>query len=41
MSENSYLKKNGMSEKEKEKRRIKMKEYWRKKKLQQKSETDI
>ena len=41
MSENNYLKKNGMSEKEKEKRRIKMKEYWRKKKLQQKSEADI
>ena len=40
MSENNYLKKNGMSEKEKEKIRIKMKEYWRKKKLQQTSETD-
>lgn len=41
MSENNYLKKNGMFEKEKEKRRIKMKEYWKKKKLRQKSETDI
>lgn len=41
MSENSYLKKYGMSEEEKEKRRIKMKEYWKNKKSRQKSETDI
>ena len=30
-----------MSEEEKEKRRIKMKEYWKNKKSRQKSETDI
>lgn len=42
MSKNNYLKKYGMSEEEKEKRRIKMKEIWKKRKqLQQKSETDI
>ena len=42
MSQNNYLHKYGMSEEEKEKRRIKMKEIWKKRKeLQQKSETDI
>lgn len=42
MSKNNYLHKNGMSEKEKEKRRIKMKEIWKKRKeSSQKSETDI
>lgn len=42
MSQNNYLHKHGMSEEEKEKRRKKLKEIWRKRKeLSQKSETDI